>query len=613
MFVAFGLLTVGLVVALYFAITSFRQISDSAEMLAEPNPRPAHLSHLLTSLAEAESHLRAYSLSQNESFLSSYEKNTNEILHQFDTLQYLTQGERGKRQLDTLYTLITNKIAGLNEFMELKAQLDQQTFTDKALKRLDQTTSSPIRVNKALQKTETEVRRDLPPAPHVRMEPVERKGFLNKLFGKDKKSPVITTPDSSLVATTREVFVDTVVLTQPVADSLVSDMRKILRELQQEESSNRRQLSQQELTLLANDQEIMEQIRRMIRLMEQEEAAVTTGRILKARRMVDDASLIIFLISCTGLLTSFIFVLLIIRDISRSNFYKLQLEKARHKAEKLRHVKEQFLANMSHEIRTPLNAIVGFSEQLQQQDLKPQQKEQIDAIRFSSDFLLSTVNDILDMSKIEAGQVRFEKVDFDLLDILHHTASLLEGRAEAKSLHFSTDFPIAPAYLKGDPFRLQQILYNLMGNAIKFTDAGEVKMRCRVRDNGFGKYLVDLTVLDSGIGIPADKVNSIFDSFTQADASITRRYGGSGLGLAITKKLVQLQGGEISVRTREGRGTVFYITIPYQKGKPVEKQQSRPVHVPQQWQHKRVLVVDDDSLNVLLLQTILRKWKNPNR
>jgi signal transduction histidine kinase/DNA-binding response OmpR family regulator/CHASE3 domain sensor protein len=611
-FLAFGLLTVGLVVALYFAITSFRQISDSAETLAEPNPRPAHLSHLLASLAEAESHLRAFSLSHNEQYLISYEKNTTEILHQFDTLKQLTEGERGIKQLDTLYTLITNKVAGLNTFMELKAQLDQQTFSDKALKRLDQTASSPIRVNKTLQKTETEVRRDLPPAPQVRMEPVERKGFLNKLFTKDKKSLIVTTADSSLVSTTREVFVDTVLLAKPVADSLVSDMRKILRELQQEESSNRRQLSRQELTLLANDQEIMNQIRRMILLMEQEELAVSTSRILKARRMVNNASLIIFLISCTGLLTSFIFVVLVIRDISRSNFYKIQLEKARHKAEQLRHVKEQFLANMSHEIRTPLNAIVGFSEQLHQQALLPQQREQVDAIRFSSDFLLSTVNDILDMSKIEAGQIRFEKVDFDLLDLLQHTASLLEGRAQAKDLQFSTDLPIAPAYLKGDPFRLQQILYNLLGNAIKFTDSGEVKLRCRVRDNGFGKYLVDLTVIDSGIGIPANKVDSIFESFTQADASITRRYGGSGLGLAITKKLVDLQGGEISVRTREGRGTVFYITIPFQKGKEVARPvTAKPAAVPQQWQHKRVLVVDDDALNVLLLQTILHKWKIP--
>jgi signal transduction histidine kinase/DNA-binding response OmpR family regulator len=446
----------------------------------------------------------------------------------------------------------------------------------------------------------------------VRMEPVERKGFLNKLFTKDKKSLIVTTADSSLVSTTREVFVDTVLLAKPVADSLVSDMRKILRELQQEESSNRRQLSRQELTLLANDQEIMNQIRRMILLMEQEELAVSTSRILKARRMVNNASLIIFLISCTGLLTSFIFVVLVIRDISRSNFYKIQLEKARHKAEQLRHVKEQFLANMSHEIRTPLNAIVGFSEQLHQQALLPQQREQVDAIRFSSDFLLSTVNDILDMSKIEAGQIRFEKVDFDLLDLLQHTASLLEGRAQAKDLQFSTDLPIAPAYLKGDPFRLQQILYNLLGNAIKFTDSGEVKLRCRVRDNGFGKYLVDLTVIDSGIGIPANKVDSIFESFTQADASITRRYGGSGLGLAITKKLVDLQGGEISVRTREGRGTVFYITIPFQKGKEVARPvTAKPAAVPQQWQHKRVLVVDDDALNVLLLQTILHKWKIP--
>ena len=611
-FLAFGLLTVGLLVALYFAVISFRQISQSAEMLAQPNPRPVHLSQLLTSLAEAESHLRAYSLSQNDAYLQAYKRNTNEVYKQLNTLKKLNQGERWERRMDTLNTLINKKVAGLNEFTLLKTQLDQPTFTAKALKRLNQKAKDPVSVNTTLKRIEREVKRDLPPAPQVRMESVEKKGLLNKLFAKDKKTPVVTVPDSSLVTTTREVSVDTIVMAQPVADSLISGMRKVLKEIQQEESSNRRQLSEQELALLAFDQVVMEQIRRIIHLMEQEEARISTNRILKAQRVVDDASLIIFLISLTGLITSFVFVILIIRDISRSNFYKDQLEAARRKEEQLRQVKEQFLANMSHEIRTPLNAIVGFSEQLRQHKLPQQQHQQVEAIRFSSDFLLATVNDILDMSKIEAGQVRFEKLDFNLLHLLHQTAGLIENRATDKGLHFSTDLPLAPAYLKGDPFRLQQILYNLLGNAIKFTDAGEVKLKCRVRDNGFGKYLIDITVSDSGIGIATDKIHQIFESFTQADASITRRYGGSGLGLAITKKLIDLQGGEISVRSREGKGTVFFVTIPYLKGKEVEQPVANELkNVPEEWLQKQVLVVDDDPLNVLLLETILKKWRIP--
>lgn len=612
-FLAFGLLTLGFMVALYFAIISFRQISDSAALLAQPNPRPVHLSQLLTSLAEAESYLRAYSLSQNDAYLSAYHRNTNEVYQQLNTLKKLNQGERWERRMDTLTTLINKKVAGLNEFTVLKTQLDQPVFTDKTLKRLNQKAKRPVSVNTTLKRIEREVKRDLPPAPQVRMEKVEKKGFLNKLFGKGKKAPVVTLPDSNLVTTTREVSIDTIVMAQPVADSLISGMRRVLREIQREESSNRRQLSEQELALLAFDQVVMEQIRRMIYLMEQEEARASNSRIIKAQYMVDNASLIIFMISIAGLLSSFVFVVLIIRDISRSNFYKQQLETARKKEEQLRQVKEQFLANMSHEIRTPLNAIVGFSEQLRQQKLTMQQHKQLEAIRFSSDFLLATVNDILDMSKIEAGQVRFEKIDFDLLQLLQQTANLINSRAAEKGLQFSTDLPIAPAYLKGDPFRLQQVLYNLLGNAIKFTDSGEVKMKCRARDNGFGKYLIDLSISDSGIGIPADKIAQIFDSFTQADASITRRYGGSGLGLAITKKLINLQGGEISVRSREGKGTVFFVTIPFLKGRQVEQTMvvADLKEAPVAWQQKQVLVVDDDPLNILLLETILRKWKIP--
>lgn len=614
-FLGFGLLTIGLVVALYFAIISFRQISESAKTLAKPNPRPVHLSQLLTSLAEAESHLRAYSLTKNDNYLQNYERHTQDVYKQLNILKQLNQGENWEKRLDTLTTLINKKVTGLNEFTVLKEKVDQQGFTEKALKRLNKEADNPMPVNTTLKKTEREIKQKLPPAPQVRMKQVEKKGILNKLFGKNKSELVVTMPDSTLVTTTKEVSIDTIVLARPVADSLIRGMRKILKELQKEESSNRRQLSQQELALLAFDQVVMDQISRVIFLMEKEEADNSNKRIIKAQRVVDNASLIIFLISCTGLVTSLIFVTLVIRDISRNNFYKNQLEKAKAKEEQLRQVKEQFLANMSHEIRTPLNAIIGFSEQLRQQKLPGQQHRQVEAIRFSSDFLLATVNDILDMSKIEAGQIQFEKFDFDLLPVLLKTSDLIENRAAAKGLIFKPDLPLAPAYLKGDPFRLQQILYNLLGNAIKFTDSGEVKFKCRARDNGFGKYVVDITVSDSGIGIPTEKIAQIFDSFTQADPSITRRYGGSGLGLAITKKLIDLQGGEISVRSRPGKGTVFYVSIPFAKGMPVEAdpQTEKLQEAPAEWQQKKVLVVDDDPLNILLLQTILTKWKIPTQ
>ncbi len=614
--IAFSLLAMGLITAIYYSINSFNQISASVEILAQPNKKSTLLNQLLTDISEAESQIRAYTLSQEDPYLKNYESTLNRVFAKLDTLKTLTAYQPWqRRRIDSIGLLMEQKINGLNKFMELKAMTDQQTFSAKALRRLDEGKKDSVKINKALKTTHRKVEENRPTLPRVNIEPVEKKGFFSRLFGngnKSKRNVVIENTDSTFTTTRTEISVDTIIVTQATADTLMRNIRQILEEIQQEENVYRRQLTGQELVMLEKDQAVMNQIRQMIKELDREEEMSSLANARRARAVANQASFIIFMISCAGLLMSLIFMILIVKDISRSNYYKKNLELARHRSERLRQIKEQFLANMSHEIRTPLNAIIGFTEQLKKSALQPQQKDQVKAISSSSDFLLAIVTDILDLSKIEAGQLRFEKKDFGIRNLIEETCYVAESKATGKAIKLTRDFPDEEFYLLGDPFRLQQVLFNLFSNAIKFTEEGEVVIHFDAKDNGFGKYVVNIEVRDTGIGISEEQLPYIFENFSQADESITRKYGGTGLGLSITKKLVELQGGQITVESEKGKGSTFLVTIPFPKGEETRAGKAattREDKAPsQQWAGKKVLLAEDDRFNVLLLNTILRKW-----
>ncbi len=244
---------------------------------------------------------------------------------------------------------------------------------------------------------------------------------------------------------------------------------------------------------------------------------------------------------------------------------EMSVEKANmltHEAVKANEHKSQFLANMSHEIRTPMNAIIGFSELLREEELTEDQREFVDTISTSSVALLGIINDILDYSKIEAGMLKTEIIEFNLKESLAEIESLMRPAAHKKNLKFSIlhcdDIPVI---VRADPVRLRQCLLNLVSNAVKFTENGHVYINVLVEDRE-GKNFLRFDVEDTGIGVPADRLDSIFDSFTQADGSTTRKYGGTGLGLAITRQLAILLGGDIEARSEEGKGSVFSLVIP---------------------------------------------------
>ncbi|PRY14856.1 CHASE3 domain-containing protein [Pontibacter ummariensis] len=621
--IGFGLALSIFVFAIYLTYTSFTQLLHSVNVLSKPNRKLIELQHTLATISTAESAIRAYTLTTKEEHFKSYLCHLDTIQNQIDSLQLLMKNSPQElAQVDSVSALLKEKQKSMERFVALKKQQKKNNYSNKALQQIASTAEEKPLATTITQHTTTTISDRLSlhqqedeqkETRREKEKPRENKrGLFSRIFSKkEKQVPEDTMPPKVIVPqlnVTREVAIDTSASTAPVAP--LAKVRRILHNVQREADQKEEQLEAEELALLQNDKQIMDQVRDMMYKLEHYEQDQARQNAEQVKAVAHETSVTLLIIGLLGLGSGGAFMLLILRDVTRSDNYKSRLIKAQKEAVQLARAKEAFVANMSHEMRTPLNVILGFTQQLNHTALDTQQQEHLQAVNGAGQHLLHIVNDVLDLSKIEAGKLDITPTPFSLKQLLTEVEQAFALKASSKHIAFKCQAEeTIPDALQGDVLRLKQVMFNLVDNAIKFTHEGQVQVNAKLKSRRRSRVVVSITVADTGIGIPEERLQHVFGEFNQADDSILRKYGGTGLGLSISKKLVEIQGGTLSVSSQHNRGTAFTVVLPLQESK--ETVPATPaVAVPQApaFNGYTALVVDDDAYSRTLCNLILSRW-----
>jgi len=609
--IGFSLTIIAVGIAGYIAYKSTRQLVTSLVTLAQPNPKMERLEKALSAATYAESSIRLYSISHKNANFFAYKS----YIYQVDTniralAKLMNDDPTQKKRLNNVKKLVNQKMKNIEAFIEFKKGRDSLVSTSMNWDLLSRAASDSAKLKLLTRTTDiTTFDTIYPKKPSTVTDVAVKRKLLARIFGLNKPKKAEPLPLPRVLAKTRTIIDSSYV---PVKDTTyVGRLRKLYNLSYQKQLEKDDELNQRETQLIGLNSKMISQILDLIGYLKKAEQVQQEAGAIAASDIGNRSVMIISMVAGAALLTVILFTLYIFHGIRKNTLLSHELVLAKQHAEELASVKEEFLANMSHEIRTPLNAIIGYSERLSQTPLDKKQGEFISAVQKSSDLLLATVNDILDFSKIGAGKLRIDAIPFEPAAVVKEVVDTLQLHAEKKSLslQFETS-TIDDLFVTGDPIRLKQILINLTGNGIKFTDHGFVKIICSSEQVG-EDWILKFQVADTGMGIDEDKQELIFDAFSQADASSTRRFSGTGLGLAICKKLVELQDGTIKVESIPEEGSVFTVIIPY-----LPANEERVIHVKQvtgkpnidQIKDKHLLLVDDDEYNIQLTRMMLDEW-----
>lgn len=610
----FTVTLLAVVAAGYITFDNSNKLLNSLTTLSKPDNELRQTSDILALLGEAESNIRIFTLTRDNYYFQAYSDNITAITRNLAGLKTaLSKSETATDKIDSITLLLNDRYKATSRYIDDLDSPKGNQIANRAIRKIIAGHKDSLEA-KVLTKSTTITRLDTvkfenqgKSSDHGTISFFSRLTNLFKKKEKRKQSHTYAEPPKVLANT--QVTSDTNIILQPDTAGY-ADVNRLLSVMKTQETQQQA-MTEKEIDLLRSNALIIAEMMNVVKQIEIQQMAQRDQNMREAQYIASASIQVIFIVVFLSLVAIIIIAILIFRSVARSNSYRNQLIVARIKAEKLAKVKEEFLANMSHEIRTPLSAIIGFSEQLAKTELDYSQKRYNDVVGKSSEHLLLIVNDILDYSKLGAGKLSFEIIPFLEQDVLSEVFETLTGSAQEKDLSLelisaeNADEPIL-----GDPFRLKQVLLNIVGNAIKFTSTGSVRMESERQLQPDGSLILQVSVSDTGIGIAEDKLSLIFNDFTQADTSSTRKYGGSGLGLTICKRLIEMQNGTIAVESTPGLGSKFTINLPCT---PVattdpDEQGQRALDDISSLKGKKILLVEDDAFNILLTRIIIENW-----
>lgn len=597
-----GFVLVFIAILLSLGIThfAFREMMSTVDQLSEPNEKLAALNTIFQEITALDQTQRAEALKNPRSPYSVYLNQSKSFVNKLDSLRLLDWDSTQQFKLLEIKAILQKRNRLFLSYMKLKSELiDNRSLTE----RLDTLTKMLVNERVAFdtsvvtteKKTITTYTEDSTAGP-------AKEGRKWRLFGKKK----VEEPPTTHVKVEEQLSVIVDTLSVARQNKALAEVESIILGLENDQRAENRRLLTEELELIHANSLFISQLLGILHDVEADEVAQMHAKNDQAGLLVNQSIWRISLLLILFFLGAALLVYLIWVDVTRSNYYKLQLEKARDEAEELSQIKQRFLANMSHEIRTPLQSIIGFAEQLKQD--KTANREAVSAINSSSEHLLHIVNEVLDYSRISSGSFVLSKENFSLLPLVKDVAAALTIQAKRKGLALILNLDFAEnIVVKGDPFRLRQILYNLLGNAVKFTTQGFVRLSVRTSDQG-NFTLCTFEVRDTGIGIRDEDITRIFNQFEQANSLIAKNFGGTGLGLTIAKSLIDAQKGSLKVSSEPGEGSVFTVGIPFEKNDELQSASPSSESPASQIFRGKVIVVDDDLMIIRLCSVVLDKY-----
>ncbi|HEY3403409.1 MAG TPA: ATP-binding protein [Ohtaekwangia sp.] len=596
----FFLALVAIILAFGITHLSFRKMLETVDQLSDPNQKLSVLNKVFEGITTLDQQQRAEAIRNPRKSYSSFLSQSEAVNVMIDSLLNMPWDSTQYQRLSTMKKILQNRNKLFFSYLKLKSRVsDNQKFSD----RLD-TVSTIIEQSQVDTSVVSTQKKTVTTYWTDSTETKDDRSFISRLFGKKKSE---TNPESHVkVQEELSVVVDTLAFAR--TSEALAEVERIMHDLENDQRFRNNELQQRELELIHANSLFINQLLGILHDVENEELLRMRVNNQRAGDLFNRSLSDISFLFLGFVLIAAVLIYLIWIDITKSNYYKEQLERARDEAEELSQVKQRFLANMSHEIRTPLQSILGFAEQLK--FTSGRNSEAADAIYSSSEHLLHIVNEVLDYSRLSSGNFTLAQEPFALYDLIDEIDAAIRVQAEKKKLSFLLDITAAEDInLIGDSFRIRQILYNLLGNAVKFTPKGFVRLTVKTEEEENNSIALTFEITDTGIGIKPEDLKKIFNQFEQASALIAQHYGGgSGLGLTIAKSLIEAQDGSLDVTSETGIGSTFTVYLHLQKTgeiKPLPASVSTPPRLTKR--HGKILIVDDDTMILRLCSLILSK------